>query len=67
MAIIAICTWLCYWLKILRNLSKISAEIKEKVESLSLFIGSLTTLIEKLVAAYKKKKYGGRKREKGPG
>ncbi|MBU4129133.1 hypothetical protein KJ636_01470 [Patescibacteria group bacterium] len=61
-AIIAVCVWLLYWLKILKNLSKISFEVKEKVENLSSFIKIFINLFEKLVNAYKK--HGRRKKDK---
>ncbi len=54
--------WLLYWLKILKNLSKISLEVKEKVESFSSFIKIFINLFEKLVNVYKK--HGRRKRDK---
>lgn len=62
MAIVAICIWLFYFLKIFKNLSKISSEIKEKVENFSNFIKIFISLFEKLIAAYKK--HGRRKGDK---
>jgi len=63
-AIIVVAIWGVYWLKIFRNLSKVSVEIKEKVKNVSMFISGLATLAEKLATVRKKKKYGERKREK---
>jgi len=65
-AIVIICVFGAYWLKIFRNLSKISIEIKEKVKNVSMFINGLTTLVEKLVTVRKKKKYGGKRGVKRP-
>jgi len=65
-AIIVVAIWGVYWLKIFRNLSKVSIEIKEKVKNVSMFINGLTTLVEKLVTVRKKKKYGGKRGVKRP-